>query len=404
MGKTVLAQKEAPNAFVIQGHAIQKVEDFWTRFATYFGIPSETSQSKVTGDKSKWGFFSKLSLFGVGEAGADVGGEHTTDIGSSSNTTINPEQAALEAVKTIYAKGGRVTVVVDDFHFIPRGVRKSLVQALKPVAFAGACIIFITLPHRRAESTDLVSDMGGRTAVVEVTPWASTDLAEIASIGFPKLRLEDHLGLGEKLAANSYGSPQIMQQLCLELVETVNDVIEECDEPTLVNEPADWEDFYREVRDEGAIKWVQRFIGGPLVRGQKRKTHTLVDGREYDGYQVIIAALKELGPPLDLSPTELNLQIDSMLRDQKSGDVKVGGKLAQMSALATKPLEAALKEADNEDAEVGEIFQDLPGNDPASGTPQPVFEYMPEDVGNTIHILEPYVAYTIRWHVDGLLE
>lgn len=404
MGKTVLAQREAPNAFVVQGHAIRSVDEFFSKFAGYFGIPSEKSQSTVSGDRSKWGFMAKLGLFGIGEAGSDFGGETSLDVSAGTTTTVNPEQASLEAVEIIVGKRGKVTVVIDDFHFIPREVRKSLVQALKPVAYAGATIILITLPHRRAETTDLVSDMQGRTATVEVTPWKEAELAKIASLGFPKLNVVDPSGLGDRLAASSYGSPQIMQHLCLELVETVNEIFEEQTVPTPLVEPSDWLEFHREVRDEGAIKWVQKFIGGPPVRGQKRKKHDLKDGRTFDGYQVIIAALKELGPELDLSVPDLNAQIDSMLKSGKSGEVTVGGKLAQMSELASKPLKAKLREADDEDVPVSELFEADADLDPAAGLPQPVFEYVPDDVGKTIHILEPYVAYTVRWHVDNLLS
>jgi hypothetical protein len=402
MGKTVLAQREAPQAFTIQGHAIREVDDFWVRLASWLDIPTENSHTKVTGDKSKWGFRSRLGFFGAAEVGADAGGEHSKQTGTTSSTSINADQAALDAVKTIRAGDGKITIIIDDFHFIPRVVRKALVQALKPLAYEGATIILITLPHRRAETTDLVSDMGGRTKTVEVKPWEPADLAAIAALGLPHLHLEDPLLLGPKLAAASYGSPQIMQQLCLELVETVNGFLEERDEPTPLNEPSDWPSFYRELSDEHAIKWVQRFIGGPPVRGQKRRKHLLTDGREFDGYQVIIAALKELGPPLGLTTPELSTQIDRMLKDSKAVDVTVGNKLAQMSVLASRPLMAKLKEAETEDAAPASLFEGI-DEDPASGAPQPVFEYVPDAVGETIHIHEPYVAYTIRWHLDNLL-
>lgn len=345
---------------------------------------------------------SKLGFFGVGEAAAEVGGEHAIDKAQSSTSTVNADQAALEAVEVIRRAGGKVTVVIDDFHFIPPAVRKSLVQALKPIAFAGATIILITLPHRRTETSDLVTDMGGRTATVEVTPWDESDLASIATLGFEELKLADPLNLASRLAAASYGSPQIMQQLCLELCETVNDIYEAQVYRTELAQPADWPAFYREVRDEAAIKWVERFIGGPKIRGQKRKTHVLTDGRIFDGYQVILAALKELGPPLDLTVPTLSAQIDKMLKDSRPADVAVGNKLAQMTELALKPLNAKLKEAETED--VTEDLVDVDPDDPAAGTPQPVFEYLPDAVGTTIHILEPYVAYTIRWHSDALLN
>ncbi|MEK8229367.1 hypothetical protein NKG05_30840 [Oerskovia sp. M15] len=93
-----------------------------------------------------------------------------------------------------------------------------------------------------------------------------------------------------------------MQQLCLELCETVNDVFEARASLTLLAPPADWAEFYRELRDDAAVKWVARFIAGPAVRGSKRKMHELIDGREVDGYQVILAALRSWGR-LSISPS-----------------------------------------------------------------------------------------------------
>ncbi|MBE9924837.1 hypothetical protein G8C93_02885 [Cellulosimicrobium cellulans] len=402
MGKTVLVQREAPHAFVVHGNAIENVDDFWERFAAFLEIPLASTRTTVVGDKSKWGFFGKLGLFGVGETGANVGGEHTVDKGTSTTSTMNADQAALQAVKTIRDGGGKITIVVDDFHFIPEPVRKGLVQALKPIAFAGATIILITLPHRRTETSDLVTDMSGRTATVEINPWNTDDLATIATLGFEKLNLVDGREIADRLAEASYGSPQIMQQLCLELCETVNDILEAQGSPTLLVEPADWAEFHREVRDDAAVKWVHRFIAGPLMRGKKRNLHELTDGRVFDGYQVILAALKELGPPLDLTVPVLTAQIDKMLKDTKANALAVGKKLSQMSTLAAKPLSAKLAETDDEDATANLLVES--DDDPASGTPQPVFEYVPDAVGPTIHILEPYLAYTIRWHSEDLLK
>src|SRR5690606_39897530 len=131
-------------------------------------------------------------------------------------------------------------------------------------------------------------------------------------------------GLGARLHSASYGSPQIMQHLCLELVETVNGVLTTRESPLPLVEPADWQTFHQTVSDDGATKWVERFIGGPPVRGQKRKTHTLIDGRTFDGYQVIIAALKELGPPLWHSTAELTAIINEVKQDPKVVAVSVG--------------------------------------------------------------------------------
>lgn len=406
MGKTVLAEKEAPGALSISGNAIQDVSKFWLKFANYLDIPAEVSSSKVTGDRSRWGFMGNLAFFG-----AEIGGEHHVDKSKSTSNAIDAEQAVLEAIKMICGEsGGNVTVIIDDFHFVPTDVREPLVQALKSAAYAGATIIVITLPHRRADITDLVMDMGGRTATIEVTPWEPAELQQIPSLGFPKLALRDPDNVGQMLAASSYGSPQIMQQLCLELVDEVNETYETGKEWKDVVQPASWPDFYRSIRDEGAIKWVEKFISGPPVRGTARKQHALVDGRQLDGYQVIVAALKELGPPLTLRTTDLTAKIDEMIEGSTASAVAVGQKLSQMSFLASKPLRAKLKEVESEEVIGTDLVVD-PGPDETKGQgfaaggnfPQPVFEYAPDASRENINILEPYVAYTIRWHLGSLL-
>lgn len=403
MGKTVLAEREAPGAFSISGNAIQDVDKFWSKFANYLDIPTEVSTSKVTGDRSRWGFKGNLGFFGATNAG-----EHHVGKTTSVSNAIDAEQAVIESIKMIHGEGGgNVTAIIDDFHFVPADVREPLVQALKAAAYAGATIVVITLPHRRADITDLVGDMGGRTATIEVTPWEAVELKEIASLGFPKLALRDPDNVGQTLAEASYGSPQIMQQLCLELVDEVNETYVTGEKWKNIVQPDNWPAFHRSIRDEGAIKWVEKFISGPPVRGTARKQHALVDGRMLDGYQVIIAALQELGPPLSLRTTDLTTKIDEILRGSTATAVTVGQKLSQMSFLASKSLRTKLKEVESEEVTEDDLIVE-PGPDGGQGSatasvPQPVFEYAPDASRENINILEPYVAYTIRWHIGSLL-
>src|SRR5690606_29137875 len=84
MGKTVLAEKEAPSALSISGNAIQDADRFWTKFANYLGIPSEVSASKVTGDRSRWGFRGNLGFFG-----AHFGGDHNVGKTNSTSNAID---------------------------------------------------------------------------------------------------------------------------------------------------------------------------------------------------------------------------------------------------------------------------------------------------------------------------
>lgn len=391
MGKTVLVEREAPEAVVVQGQSIRDVNDLWARLAAYFEVPVGTTAGKVVSNKAKWGFFAKFGIPGIG-AGGEIGGEHGVDRSTSYSTEIYADQVLPELVEKIRSTDNLVTVVLDDFHFIPEGTRREVIQALKPLAHKGASIVIVTLPHRKSEASRLVRDVGGRTETVEVEPWSDDDLAMIATKGFFELNVNDADGLAQTIASEAYGSPQIMQQLCLELCERLNQVESRETVTKRLLPPQDWGSFWRLVQDEDSNDWLRKLDSGPKQRGQSRKRHLLKNGLELDGYGVILAALRALGPRLSLTLDELNAEIARQVAGKKAGVLGVATKLGHMSAIAAKSLESSPPEVDDEDDEIV---------DPAAGSPQPVFEYVSEK--EEIHILEPYLAYTLKWHSDELL-
>jgi len=391
MGKTVLVEREAPSAVVIQGQSIRHVNDLWSRLASFFEVPVAATAGKVVGNKAKWGFFTKFGIPGV-SAGNDIGGEHSVDRSTSYNTEVYADQVLPELVEKLRADGQLVTIVLDDFHFIPEQTRREAIQALKPLAHKGASVVIITLPHRRSEASRLVKDVGGRTETVEVEPWSDDDLALIAQKGFDELHVDDPAQLGGRMASESYGSPQIMQQLCLEICERVNGVESALSTRIDLQEPADWAAFWRLVQDEDSSDWLSKLVSGPKQRGQSRKRHGLNSGLELDGYGVLLVALRALGPKLSISLDELNAEIARQLVSKKTSSLGVVTKLGHMSTIAAKSLDASAPEVEYEDDEI---------QDPAAGSPQPVFEYVAER--EEIHILEPYLAYTLKWHSDDLL-
>lgn len=391
MGKTVLVEREALSAVVIQGQSIRHVNNLWSRLAAFFEVPVAATAGKVVSNKAKWGFFTKFGIPGV-TAGGDIGGEHSVDKSKTYNTEVYADQVLPELVEKLRAAGQLVTIVLDDFHFIPEQTRREVIQALKPLAHKGASVVIITLPHRRSEASRLVKDVGGRTETIEVEPWSEDDLALIAKKGFDELDVEDPERLGDLMAAESYGSPQIMQQFCLELCERVNGVERGDSAGTSLRAPDDWLAFWRLVRDEDSSDWLSKLDSGPKERGQSRKRHELKSGLQLDGYGVVLVALRALGPRLSISLDELNAEIARQLVSKKASALGVATKLGHMSTIAAKSLDASPPEIEDEDDEV---------QDPATGSPQPVFEYVAER--EEIHILEPYLAYTLKWHSDLLL-
>lgn len=397
MGKSVLVEREAPDAFVLQGQTLDSVAALWDRLAGHLGIPVAKSGSTVSGDVTKWGFMAKLGLSPL-SLGTSYGGEMKEEASNGWTQEIHADQAVPDAISAILDAKHSVTIVIDDFHFIETDVRREIIQALKPVAYLGASIVLITLPHRRAEAARQVRDVAGRSETVEIPTWDVAELEQIGKKGFPALRLIDAGGsLGRRLAEESYGSPHIMQQLCLELCETVNEVLEEVPELTALEEPDDWTQFFKLLTDETSLDWLTKLGIGPKVRGVDRLRHELADGRSLDGYRVILAALRELGPKLTVPLDELNTTISALLRTGSAKDVSAGAKLAQMSVIAARPLGQTTAEVSAENEEI------IDDGDPSSGTPQPVFEFVADPPNEAVHILEPYLAYMLKWHADEFL-
>jgi len=72
-----------------------------------------------------------------------------------------------------------------------------------------------------------------------------------------------------------------------------------------------------------------------------------------------------------------------------------------MTGIAATSLQDAPPEVDEEEevtisAETEE--------DPSAGSVQPVFEYAPNEVPETVNIVEPFLAFTLRWHGDRYLQ
>lgn len=396
-GKTVLVNRSTSNAFWVGGHNLTSTGELWKRLGSHFGIPVARTGDSVTADSTKWNFFSRFGIKPA-ELGAEEGGEHRVEVDRGATYEVQPDQAVPAAIAALVRHGHSVNLVIDDFHFVPLKVARSVIQAMKSVVHAGASLIAITLPHRGADLPALVEDVKGRTALVQVPAWEESELAEIAQQGFPKLRLVDPADqIARYFARESYGSPQLMQQMCLELCQREpNKVMREASELTQVKAPADWSEFHQYIRDVGSIEWIRKLAAGPKTRGRPRDLHLLTDGERRDAYAIILLAIRALGPRLSFSLADLQGEIASSLEDPSDvSRIVLGPKLLQMSRIAAQPLQAALAELDREDDyDVEALFAGIKIDEPNY---QPVFEYVPESATNGIHILEPYLAYTLKW-------
>jgi len=403
MGKTVLVGQVVSDKLWLEGQWLSDIEAFWTKLAVQLNIPASRSSSKSSTDIAKWSIRAKIDI-GPGSIGSDVGGDHGKTLLDGWSVDIPQDQAVVKALLDLKSAGRTHSVVIDDFHFVDPDVRTEIIRAMKPLVFAGIPAILITLPHRKRDSFAGVSDIGGRTRTISVEAWSEDELVQIAQKGFEALNLVDDEGkVGARLAKESYGSPELMQRFCLELVEEVNDVLETERWPVpLASQDGNWDKFFATITDEQAAAWLEKIARGPKSRGKARNLLPMRDGRNLDGYQVLLAAMKALGPRLSMTVDELKTEIASLLAPATDiKKVQVATKLVHMSGIAATSLQDAPPEVEEEE-EVLPIPESA--EDPSAGSVQPVFEYAPNEIPETVNIIEPFLAFTLRWHGDRYLQ
>lgn len=403
MGKTVLVGQVVEDRLWLEGQWLADIEAFWTKLAVQLNIPSTKTRSKSTSDVAKWSIKAKIDV-GPGSLASDIGGDHGQTLLDGWSVDIPQDQAVVKALQDLKAAGRTHSIVIDDFHFVDPTVRTEIIRALKPLVFAGIPAILITLPHRKRDSFTGVADIGGRTRTISVEAWSKDELMQIAHKGFQALNVTDAGGaIADRLGEESYGSPELMQRFCLELCEDVNEVLETERWPVPLASPdGDWGSFFTTITDEQATAWLEKIARGPKSRGKPRNVLPLQDGRQLDGYQVLLAAMKALGPKLSMTVDDVKQEVMALLApgtDIKK--VQMTTKLVHMTGIAATSLQDAPPEVDEEDEVVVRTEAE---EDPSAGSAQPVFEYAPNEVPETVNIVEPFLAFTLRWHGDKYLQ
>jgi hypothetical protein len=417
LGKTTLvksALKKMGYSIFLRGQSLSEGSDsLWIKLAAELEIPASKETGTVSGDKSTWGFFGKfaatLALVGKAEAGAQFGGEHSLQNSITKSVPLDAESEVIKALELLAEGGLKVAIAIDDFHFITDvEKRRSIIRALRPVTGAGVSVVLITLPNRATDPAYKDTNIGGRHKTVDVGTWEESDLGKIATLGFEALNVVATPAVISRLISESFGSPQIMQQLCLDLCEDVNKVLfrAEGDVPTELRAPDDWTEFFKWIKDDDSADWLTTLGLGPKKKRDKRSKYE-VRGLRVDGYQLILLALRDLGVPTSVPFADIKAQIGRMLNfDSKQLNIMaLEAKANNMHVLAHKVMDEKLgnfkaRKARDEDEDY--LFSDEE-IDLAGDIPQPVFEFTKSATTPQLNVLDPWLAYTLKWHEDSFL-
>jgi hypothetical protein len=335
-GKTVLVTKfVAPeNLIHIYGASIKKVDDLWQSVITWMGGPIQKTRSQET----------KTTFEVSGTAGGSAGipliakGKAELSAGAAlDRSTTKAEVFAPVGVDDIAQEIGDSDYVIflDDFHYIQKDVREEIGRQIKAAAEKGIRICTASVPHRSDDVVRSNTELRGRVTAIDMTYWSDDELEKIAQKGFQNLGVAAAPAILSKLAREAFGSPQLMQAICLNFCFEKGIFKSDENERTIIEDEVN---FVQILERASVISDFSTMINtlhaGPKLRGTERKIYKFIDGTSGDVYRCVLLAIRQ-------DPAALSFRYDEMLKrtkevcfDESPVGSSVSESLLQMAKLA----------------------------------------------------------------------
>jgi hypothetical protein len=164
-GKTVLVEKTVgkDNLIVVSGAEVGSGDELWSRVIAWMGGPisvaEQTSQStahRVSGEVS--GKAGLMLAEAAGKAGYD-----RTDTSSTAVTESRARDGLNQIVKEL--GNSSFVLLLDDFHYIPKGSQADVARQIKAAAERGVRICIATVPHRADDVVRTNAKASGRNGL-----------------------------------------------------------------------------------------------------------------------------------------------------------------------------------------------------------------------------------------------
>lgn len=363
-GKTVLIHKmiSAENLITVSGGAIKNADHLWERVLNWMEAPSEYTSSTAH------------------EAGGTVGGEisgsaNALFLKGEAKATGEAAYSQTHSKDKVFARTGIDQVVkeiamsdfvvfIDDFHYMAPDVQSVVAKQIKEAAEKGVTICTASVPHRSDDVVRRNPELRGRVQAVDFEYWSESEVAEIGVRGFAALGLTVDPAQIKQLAAEVFGSPQLMQQVCLQVCFYTDhdETSDSAKEITLSD--ADWKIIFERASTTADFSsLLDGLHAGPKQRGTTRNQFQFSDGTSGDVYRCILLALRD-------DPSKLSFTYDDIY--QRTRAVCIG------EAPAGSSVASALEQIDS-------ICMELEPN-------SVVLEWS-EDV---LDVVDPYFLYYLR--------
>ena len=364
-GKTVLIKKvvSEKNLITILGAGVSSAENLWDHVLNWIGTPSETTDvsgtSTFLGSNAEISGKLKLPVIAEGGAKAEVSGAQTWNSGQSKTF----KSGGLDQVIRIIG-GSEFVVFIDDFHYIKTEVQNEIGKQIKAAAENGVKIFTASVPHRADDVVRSNPELRGRVAAVNLSYWTVQELLQISEKGFSALNTEIAPAVLKRFAEEAFGSPQLMQSICLNLcfVLNLNEPLKD-EKRTDVSQQQISEILLQTSSFTDFSKMVVALHTGPRTRGTERKIHLFLDGSRGDVYRSILLAIKQ-------NPAALSFSYDNVLTRVRA------------ACISEAPVGSSISSALEQMQLIGQEIQ--PGTSPLSWS------------NDTLDIADPYLIFYLR--------
>ena len=369
-GKTVLVQRVVGegNLLIVSGASVRTPDQLWDRVLDWYGDPHTTTASSADAATKATGHEKGLRL---GVPGSFAAGKQTvmsSHVGTETTAATVNRRGLPQVVQEI--ANTPVTVLLDDFHYIPPAIQGDVAQQLKDAASRGVRLCVASVPVKADNLVRALPELRGRVLGVDLEYWSAKDLLEIPKLGCPLLGIEVDNASLQMFAREAAGSPQLMQQICLWMCNHLG-VRETADPPRTVtlDELGRKEILFLTSLAVEFRALVRAMIAGPRARTGERRSYVHTDGRIADVYLSIMRAIAMDPQKLAIDYSELQQRLDALCKGAAPEGASVVNACIKLSQIAAG-------------------FAVLTG---------PSFEW--DEQTQMVLIPDPYLLFYLRWSI-----
>lgn len=335
-GKTVLVERVVgrDELIPVTGAGVSSVEDIWDRVLDWMGVPSTSSKGSCTSGTvgGEVGAIGSASFLGLAKAEGEARGQASAS--HSRDNSQGFERAGLEQVAKEIANSDYV-VLLDDFHYMPRGVQAEAAKSLKEAVRRGVKVCTASVVHRGDDLVRANPELRGRVRAIDLRYWAREDLAKIASAGFSELNLDVNEQAVQRVVAEAAGSPQLMQLLCLHSCFVLGYRERQSSRTKVTPQVAQIEQFFEQASASTDFRSLVDILdAGPKTRGTERRIYKFKDATTGDVYRCVLKAIAADPPRLSFNYEDLTRRTAGVCVGDSPVGSSVVGTCLHMAKLA----------------------------------------------------------------------